>query len=297
MDLQAPNPVKSAEDQAQPDIYQRLKIRGIEFEDIYRIVLSETPHDTLFIAQWFKGRKISQILKQAEDWKALLKKDFMLSLDRDLKSRVEHSILGTELLVWRAVIEANPRVGPWYLRHVLWVSGEPLNGSPVQNHPGAEIIAFNPTTKETRRAVIPWSKPLDLAATAAAWRRAFEELKLWDHLWKGDLSRRLVSRRSRQGWPVYQRLIIPRLYDFMNSHYNSPGHHWARHGARPKRRRADLPNQLLVDMLEILKMAHPHVFSGYTLPQIKSAVQRHLQRKRRERPQELSRPISPKRPT
>jgi len=116
MDLQGPNPVKSAKDQAQPDIYQRLKNRGIGFEDIYRIVLSETPHDTLFIAQWFKGRKISQILKQADEWKALLKKDFMLSLDRDLKSRVEQSILGTELLVWRAVLEANPRVGRWHVR-------------------------------------------------------------------------------------------------------------------------------------------------------------------------------------
>jgi hypothetical protein len=297
MDLQGPNPVKSAKDQAQPDIYQRLKSRGIEFEDIYRIVLSETPHDTLFIAQWFKGRKISQILKQADDWKALLKKDFILSLDRDLKSRVERSILGTELLVWRGVAEANPQVGPWYLQFVNLVSDKPLNGSPAQNHSGPQIIAFNPTTKETRRAVIPHGKPLDLAATAAAWRRAFEKIGLWDQMWKGDLSRRLVSRRPRQGWPVYQRFIIPRLYEFMNSHYDSPGHHWARHGAKLKRRRADLPNQLLVDMLEILKMAHPHVFAEYTMPQIKSAVRRHLERKRREKPQELSRPISPKMPT
>jgi hypothetical protein len=196
MDLNGSNPAQSAKDQAQPDIYQRLKKRGIEFEDIHRIVLSETPHDTLFIAQWFKGRKISQILKQAEDWKAFLKRDFMLSLDRDLKSQVEQSILKNELFVWRALVEANPRVGPWQLRHVLWVSGEPLNGSPAQNHPGTQIIAFNPTTKETRRAVIPWSRPLDLAATAAAWRRALEQLELWDHLWKGDLSRRLVSRRA-----------------------------------------------------------------------------------------------------
>jgi|GEM_PF-970400 hypothetical protein len=297
MDLQGPNPVKSAKDQAQPDIYQRLKNRGIGFEDIYRIVLSETPHDTLFIAQWFKGRKISQILKQADEWKALLKKDFMLSLDRDLKSRVEQSILGTELLVWRAVLEANPRVGRWHVRYVLWVSGKPLNGSPAQNHSSAQIIAFNPTTKETRRAVIPWSKPLDLAATATAWKRAFEQIGLWDQMWKGDLSRLLVSRRARQGWPVYQRHLIPSLYEFMHSHYDSPGHYWARHGQRAKRRRADLPNQLLVDMLEILKMAHPHVFAGYTMPQMKSAVQRHLDRKRRKKPQELTRPISPKRPT
>ena len=282
MNLQGPNPAKSAKDQAQPGIYQRLKKRGIEFEDIHRIVLSETPHDTLFIAQWFKGRKISQILKQAEDWKAFLKRDFILSLDRDLKSQVEQSILKKELFVWRALVEANPRVGPWHVRHVLWVSGEPLNGSPAQNHPGAQILAFNPTTKETRRAVIPHSKPLDLAATATAWRCAFEQIGLWDQMWKGNLSRRLVSRRARQGWPVYQRHLIPRLYEFMNSHYDSPGHHWARHGARPKRRQAELPNQLLVDMLEILKTAHPHVFAEYTMPQIKSAVRRHLERKRQE---------------
>jgi hypothetical protein len=281
--------------QAQPDIFQRLKNRGIEYENIHRIVLSETPHDTLFIAQWFKGRKISQILKQAEDWKAFLKKDFILSLDRDLKSRVERSILGTELLVWRAVLEANPVVGPWYLQLVLRFSDKPLNGSPARNHPPTEIRAFNPMTKETRRAVIPWGKPLDLAATAAAWRRAFEKLGLWHRLWKEDLSRLLVSRRAPQGWPVYSRFLIPRLYEFMNSHYNSPGHHWAtRHGAGSKRRRAELPKELLEDMLEILKMTHPHVFGRTTLPQIKSAVQRHLKRKRQKKRQELSRPIRPK---
>lgn len=298
MDLHGSNPAQSAKDQAQPDIYQRLKNRGIQFEDIHRIILSDTPQDTLFIAQWFKGRKISQILKQADDWKAFLKKDFMLSLDPDLKSRVEQFILKTELFVWRAVVEANRQVGRWYLEFVALVSPMPLDGSPSHIQPASEIRAFNPTTKEMRRAVIPWGKPIDLAATAAAWRRAFEELKLWDRLWKGDLSRLLVSRRARQGWPVYSRFIIPRLYEFMNSHYNSPGHHWAsRHGARSKRRRAEFTNELLVDMLEILKLTHPHVFGRTTLPQIKSAVQRHLNRKRQKKPQELSRPITPKSPT
>ena len=37
--------------------------------------------------------------------------------------------------------------------------------------------------------------------------------------------------------------------------------------------------QLLQDMLEILRLEHPHVFGETTAPQLKAVIQNHLNRK------------------
>ena len=99
-----------------PDTFARLQQRGIDYARIKRIVQFECPQDRLLFAQWFKGRTIKQVLKQAAEWKAFLKKDVILSLSPDLKAQVERFVVGTELLACRALMEGSARVGPWDLR-------------------------------------------------------------------------------------------------------------------------------------------------------------------------------------
>jgi len=277
-----PETSQPRKDNSTPAIFARLEERGIDYERVKRIVQSERPHDTLFFAQWFQGRKISQVLKQIDEWKKLLKKDFVLSLSQDLKSRVEQFILQTELTVWKALIEANSQVGPWDLQIRIRPNDRDQNGHPVQ--PDQEIIAVNRETNETKRDEIPGGKFPDLSSLTASWKRAYEKLGLWEQMWKGDPSRILISNRSRQqGWPVFTKLIIPRLYEFMAPHYKSPGQYSAKLDgtAAEAKRPALYPNALLQDMLEILKLEYGWAFDKTTANQLKADLQRYLAQKRR----------------
>jgi hypothetical protein len=272
--------------QSPPDIYERLKNRGVDFEIVHRIVQVERPHDTLFFAQWYKGRTISQVLKHLDKWRAFLKKDFILSLSGDLKANLEGFVFGAELLVWRALMEANPQVGPWDLQVLLLPTGRDENGHPVFIQPGREIVAVHCKTKETRRARLPGGRARSLALQAEDHRRAFQELGLWDQLWKGDLSRIWTSKRKRQGWPLFTRLIVPRLYEFMAPHYESPGNYSARlDGTSVETKRpAVFPKDLLLDMLEILKMEHDYAFQNATLVQLKAVLQRYVAKRGQSAP-------------
>jgi hypothetical protein len=272
--------------QSPPDIFEKIKNRGIDFEVVHRIVQVERPHDTLFSAQWYRGRSISQVLKHLEKWRAFLEKDFILSLSGDLKAKLEGFVLRTELLVWRALIEANHRVGPRDLQ-VRWIpTGRDENGHKVFIQPDREIVAVHRETKEMRRARLPGGRARSLALQAEDHRRAFQELGLWDQLWKGDLSRIWTSKRKRQGWPLFTRLIIPRLYEFMAPHYTSPGNYSARlDGTNAKAERPSLfQKELLQDMVEILKMEHEYAFQNATLDQLKAVLQRYLAKRKQSAP-------------
>jgi len=268
-------------DQSPPDIFERLKNLEIDFETIHRIVQSERPHATLFFAQWFKGRTIGEVLKHFDKWRTFLKKDFILSLSSDVKAPVEQFVFGMELFVWCALIEANPQVEQWDLQVRFLPTGEDETGQAVYIYPDREIVAVHRKTKETRRARLPACPSRPLAVQAEDYKRAFQELGIWDLLWKGDPSRVWTSKRSRQGWPVFTRLIIPRLYEFMAPHYKSPSHYSAKlDGASVKTERpARFPKALLQDMLEILKMAHDYAFHDATLPQLKAVLQRYHAKK------------------
>lgn len=271
-------------DSSPPNILARLEKRGIDYGHIKRIVQFERPHDTLFFAQWFKGRNFSQVLKQIGEWKELLKKDFVFSLSQDLKSKVEQFILQTEVIVWRALIEANPQIGPWELQIRIRPNESDEHGHPVP--PDQQIVAINQETNEKKSVEIPSSKSADLASLTAAWRQAFEQLGLWHQMWKGDPSRDLISNRSRQGWPVVTKFIIPRLYEFMLPHYECPPHHSQKLDSAhlTPQRRALYSKELLHDMLEILKMEHDWAFEKATARQLKAVIQRHLVRKSTQTP-------------
>lgn len=105
-------------------------------------------------------------------------------------------------------------------------------------------------------------------------------------MWKGDLSRIWTSKRKRQGWPLFTRLIIPRLYEFMAPYYPSPGHYCAKlDGSLAEAKRpARFPKEILADMLEILRQEHPYAFENTTQSQLKSVLQRYLAKRGRSAP-------------
>jgi hypothetical protein len=268
-------------DQPAPDIFERLQNRKIEYAQIKRIVQFDRPHDTLLFAQWFKGRTISHVFKQIEEWKALLKKDFILSRSKDLKSQVEQYILRTELFVWGALFEANLQVGPWDLHIELLATGRDEGGQPVWFDPARQIVAVHRETKKKRRVRLPRGLSRPLALQAEDNRRAFEKLGLWDILWKGDVSRRLISKRAPQGWQVFTRFIIPRLYEFLAPYYRVPGHYSEKTDADTPflKRPARFSGELFEDLLEILRLEYPSYFEKTRPPPLKALIQRHLSRK------------------
>jgi hypothetical protein len=267
------------------DIFARLAQRGIDYSRVKQIVQLDRPQYVQVFGQWFKGHTIKKVLAQLDQWKTLLKNDFILSLSKDLKDQVERSVICTESIVWVALLEAIPQVGPWDLHIVPLPSGNDQNGQPIYIHARLEIRAVHHETKETRRAQIPGGLVSHLSSQGDDFRRAFETLGLWHLLQKGDSIRRSISKRSPQGWPICTRLIIPQLYEFMLPHYPASSHLWLRHRVRPQSARskplAQFPKELLTDMLEILRLEDPHLFGKTTPHQLKSAVQRHLARKPR----------------
>ena len=266
-------------DDPPPDIFIRLEQRGIDYEQVKRIVQFDMPQNTLRFAQWFKGRTIEEVLKYFDKWRAFLEKDSILSHSSEVKSQVEQFVFGMEWMVLQALIEANPQVGQWQLQIRIRPNDRDEKGHPIQ--PDQEIIVVNRETKEKKSAKIPGGKFSDLASLTAARKQAFEKLGLWDQMWKGDPSRDLITNRSPHAWPVFTKFIIPRLYEIMLPHYDVPPHHSEKldSGKSGPGRQAHYSKELLQDMLEILKMEHDWAFKKATVRQLKAVIQRHHARK------------------
>lgn len=269
------------EDSSPPDIFERLEQRGIDYEQVKRIVQFERPEHTLRFAQWFRGKTIEQVLKHFEKWRAFLEKDFVLLLSLEVKARLEEFVFGTEWVVWQALIEANPHVGPWGLRFRFLPTGQDESGRYMFIHPALQIEAVHRQTKEARKAQIPGGKSLSPAELSTAFRKAVNDLGLWDEMWKGDPSGDLISNRSPHAWPVFTKFIIPPLYEFMLPYYHLRPHYSEKldSGKPGPGRPAHYSKELLQDMLEILKMEHDWAFEKATVRRLKGIIQRHLARK------------------
>jgi hypothetical protein len=161
-----------------------------------------------------------------------------------------------------------------------WIpTGKDESGTLVYIRPALRITACQRDTGEIRRASIP-HEPLDAPDLRAnSFQRAFEELGLWEQLEKGSLRRYFISSRKAQGWPMYTQAIIPQLYEFLAPHYPNRGHHSEQRDRTVEKRKALFPKELLEDMLDILRMEHPHVFGQTSVNQLKASIQRHLPRK------------------
>ena len=264
-------------EQSSRDIFERLADHRGNYGIIKKIVTFDLPQWRLFFSRQFEGRTIRQVLQQIERWKTFLSRDFLLLPNQ--KAELGKWVLGAESLAWQALIQANcPQVGPWKLELNFVPTGQGDSGA-VYIFPGQRIVAFNVKTKEIREVVIPAEEFNDPARYGGAYRKAFKTLGIWDLLWKGSSGRGLISARKPQGWPVFTHIVIPQLYEYLIPYYKRPGHYSNRIDSADRRRPARFPGELLQDMLEILRMEHPHVFGRTTIPQLKAIIQKYLWRK------------------
>ncbi len=265
------------------DVFKRLGKRGFSPQDygvIRQILDFSIPQWMLLFSRQFGSRSITQVLRQIRRWKHLLKDDFILPESQ--KGEIDRTIKSTELAVWHALIQANlPQVGPWRLQMVNLPTGEDEHGQPLFNFPPLQITATHHESKEVRQVVIPAEEANDPSLLANAYEKAFEKLGLGNLLYKGQISRGLISARKPRGWPIFTQIIVPRLYEFMAPHYQQPGH-YSEHrdqAAVELDRPALFPRELLEDMLEILKMENPSWFADTTVSHLKAVIQRYLKRK------------------
>jgi hypothetical protein len=217
----------------------------------------------------------SQVYRRLEKWDELLDKDFVLKLDAELKSEVQQFLSGTGSSVAKALIESNPTVALWDLKVLALPTAMEEDGQLIYvNQNPVQIVATHRETKERKTVPIIGAGGFFIGIFTC--KEAFEKLGLWDSLWKGNPGPSFVSQRTTQGWPYFAQYVIPQLYELLAPHYESPGHHWARHGDAGTPRRAEYPQELLVDMLEILRLEYPGAFRETTLSQLRAAVRRHI---------------------
>lgn len=138
-----------------PDIFQRLEQRHIDYAGVKKVVQFDTPQNTLFFVQWFKGRTIKQVLQQFEKWYEFLSTEFVLALSGELKSEVQQRLSTTEGIVVHALIEANPCVGPWDLKIELLPTGKTEKG-PARRGPWCRRMGRSATTPTSRPSAARW---------------------------------------------------------------------------------------------------------------------------------------------
>jgi hypothetical protein len=260
-------------------IFERLEAKGIQdYGAIKSIVSFQSPQSAVFFVEQFDRRTLTQVLQQIERWKEFLKTDFIMSSSQ--RAEITKKIVIAQRLVGNAPIEANsPRVGDWEMEYSWITLGQDESGKPIGIRPALRIRARHCKTDEIRDASIPHELTDAASLGPNPFRKAFEELGLWGELKMGSLRRYLVSARKPQGWPMYTKIIIPQLYEFLIPYYPNPAHHSEKRDTTPEKRMALFPTELLRDMLEILQIEHPHVFGKATVNQLKASVRRHLDRK------------------
>lgn len=262
-------------DQTTPDIFERLKRRGIEYERVMEIVQFEMPQNPFFFARQFGNRTIKEVLKHIESWKQFLKREYVLT--EELKAKVTQWVQMTEDSVWATIRDTNFQIGVWTLCWYLTPPGEAPDGERVVS--GVRVTATNQTTRAQRTHELPGCRVGTRRAFGEEFQEIFKALGLFSQLWLGAPGPSLISGRGSQGWPVYARMI-PRLYELLAPHYQARGHHSEKIDLQDTvNRPARYPKELLEDMLEILKMHHSQVFERTTVQQLKAAIQRHLSRK------------------
>jgi hypothetical protein len=264
--------------QRQTDIFERLEARGIrDYGSVKTIVSLQIPQAAYLFVRQFGSRTLEEVHGQIGRWKDFLRNDLILQDSQ--RAKIIREINQTEFLVCAALMQSNSkRVGNWELQYGWIPTGKDEFGNSIYNRPALRITARHRETLEIRHASVPDELLGGSGLGVNHIQKAFEALGLWHQLRKGSPRRYLVSSRKAQGWPMYTRVIIPRLYEFLAPHYSNRGHHSEKRDRAEVPRKALFPKELLLDMLEILQMEHPHVFGRTTLNQLKANIQRHLGR-------------------
>jgi hypothetical protein len=266
--------------QSPPDIYTRLKLRGVEYEHVHRIVQFDVPQIPFFFARQFGNRTLKKVLKHIESWKQFLKTEYLLM--EELKVEVSRWVKKTEALVWDTIRDTNYQIDDWSLYWVSTPPREAADGKHIMS--GWMVTATNQKTSEQRKHELMGCGRGILRAYGQDYPATYRALGLFDQLWLKAPGPFLISGRASQGWPVYARMI-PRLYDLLAPHYQDErGHCSVKIDLEGTvNRPARYPKKLIEDMLEILRMHHPGVFEKTTINQLKAAIQRHLSRKPTQR--------------
>ncbi len=262
------------------EVLDRLSDRGIkpaDYIEIKRIVSFDIPHGLLMSAQRFGRRSITQVMAQIEGWRRFLERDALFTDDE--KGKVEHLLQGVEVVVGQALLEVNwLHIGPWILTGVWLPTGQDAQGQPEYLQPGLRLTAVHGESKQERSAVISGEELNDPSKRSGAWKRAFKELGIWDLVARDAVNQRVTRAGRPQGWPIFTRLVIPPLYEYLLPHYQKPGHHSVKRDTLLARK-ALFPKELFEDVLLILRFEHPGMFEGTTISQIRADIQRYLERK------------------
>jgi len=262
------------------EVLDRLLARGIKPADyikIKRIVSFDIPHGLLIFAERFGRRSIAQVMAQIEGWRRFLERDALFTDDE--KGKVERLLQGVELVVGQALQDVNwLHIGPWIITPVILPTGQDAQGQPEYLQPGLRLTAVHGESKEERSAVISGEELNDPSKRSGAWKRAFEELGIWDIVARDAVNPRVTRAGRPQGWPVFTQFVIPRLYEDLIPHYPKIGHHSEKRDTLSVGM-ARVPKELLEDMLLILRFEHPGTFEETTISQLRADVQRYLERK------------------
>lgn len=257
------------------ELLGRLAARGFDpanYWKIQRIVERPFPQGRYWFFRQFGKCTIQQVLRAIDRERTLFARDCILSAEA--RAECEKSIAIAEMFTWQAIRELNARVGPWII-HTGLVRIETFKGADLQHgHTNLKIIAVHDETSEQRIAIIQQTD-LKLSSQGKAWKRAYQELGIWELLYLGRVYKGVLSERGPQGWPIFTQEIIPSLYKFLLPYYKVRGH-YSQKRDRFKAGRARFPKQMFEDMLLILRIEQPGFFDRTTSNQLAAVIQRYL---------------------
>jgi hypothetical protein len=261
------------------EVLDRLSKHGINPEnyiEIKRIVSFDIPHGLLLFARRFGRCSIEEVLAQIGRWRKFLESDALLTDDE--KRTVARVLEGVELVVCQALLDANLlNIGPWVMRGEHLPTEHDEEGKAIYMRPGTRVIATNRKTGERRSVDISGEESNDAAKRIGAWKRALEELGIWDLVDTGTIYPRVMRSGRQRGWPTFTKFVIPPLYEYLAPHYQYPGHYSEKRD-KMKPLKAMYPRELLEDMLLILRFEHPGTFEDMTFRQVKADIQHHVER-------------------
>jgi hypothetical protein len=272
---------KRAMSTSDQELLDRLSAHGIDpahYYKIKRLVALSFPQGRYRFFRQFGKRRIDQVLRQIDQARAFLAKDFLLS--DEVKKQVEKFISIAEMLAWDALLEINSgKVGPWMMRSAYVPTGTDKRGRPKYLYPSLLIVAIHMESKERRAGGIPGEVLKDFSNRAKAWKHTYEQLGIWDLVYRGSVHKGVVSAREPQGWAVFTKEIIPRLYEHLLPYYRKQGH-YSQQRDNVESGKVQFPKELFEDMLLILRIEHPGFFDRTSVHQLKSVIQRFLQSRR-----------------
>lgn len=266
-------------DQAQ-ELFARLSARGFDSADywkIKRLVAFSFPQARFWFYREYGECTIEQVIEQIDQTRAFLAKNCILSTEARIE--VEKSIQIAEMLAWGAILEINSlKVGPWIIQSAYIPTGADKRGRARYSHSSLRITAIHEGSGERRAAVIP-GEELNLARRAKAWKRAYEQLGIWDLVFRGSVHKGILSARGPRSSPIFTRWIDPALYEYLLPYFKKRGYHSVQRDGL-KAGNAQFPKELFEVMLLILQLEQPSFFDDATPQQLMSVIQRHLKKKR-----------------